>query len=338
MLRPKLYGFTLVEVLVVMSIIVLLSVYFLIDLRPDTGRRLQLDSEQIISDVRYIRNLAATRTMHNGVYPNGYGIAFINGNGTNVKSKYVLYDGSNFFGYNDPNSILKTVELGNVKFRLVDPNKTPYNYNDTEVKHFLFRSENSISTNLQRASSNGQYQIEIYYPYLIETTEFFQKSTISLGYKSEDDYFWSNLAVVYDARVPECGNGRIEPGEYCDDGAQNGLTGSNCKPKIVIDGVVVERGCSYNICGDGFVMGTEECDWRGVPIAPCPPGPGYYQCKSCDSKDPPGSNNIQTCYFNGSLGSSCCPNALSSEKTCRDCLLSNYTCKSNVCIQGSGGE
>lgn len=47
---------------------------------------------------------------------------------------------------------------------------------------------------------------------------------------------------------PACGDGRLDPGEQCDDGADNGPS-ANCYPD-----------CTRNECGDGNLGPLEECD------------------------------------------------------------------------------
>jgi cysteine-rich repeat protein len=57
------------------------------------------------------------------------------------------------------------------------------------------------------------------------------------------------------APTPACGNGKLDPGEACDDG--NMSDSDSCLTS-----------CSWATCGDGRVRtGVEECDW-GAPDAP----------------------------------------------------------------------
>ncbi|MCA9656742.1 MAG: hypothetical protein KC486_00220 [Myxococcales bacterium] len=50
---------------------------------------------------------------------------------------------------------------------------------------------------------------------------------------------------------PNCGDGSVDEGEECDDGAQNGI-GNSCNPD-----------CTLNVCGDGVEGPAEECDLGG---------------------------------------------------------------------------
>jgi cysteine-rich repeat protein len=46
-----------------------------------------------------------------------------------------------------------------------------------------------------------------------------------------------------------CGNGRVDPGEECDDGEKNGSDGCGCRAT-----------CTLSFCGDGIIDAGEECD------------------------------------------------------------------------------
>jgi cysteine-rich repeat protein len=62
-----------------------------------------------------------------------------------------------------------------------------------------------------------------------------------------------------ECRLFACGNGRLDPGEECDDA--NSLDNDGC------------TSCKYNLCGDGqLFVGVEECDLgadNGTPGASC---------------------------------------------------------------------
>lgn len=65
-----------------------------------------------------------------------------------------------------------------------------------------------------------------------------------------------------DAPPPSCGDGRQDPGEECDDGAEGNHDNAACTPQ-----------CMLNVCGDAKILeGVEECDNGPVNThdnAPC---------------------------------------------------------------------
>lgn len=66
---------------------------------------------------------------------------------------------------------------------------------------------------------------------------------------------------VSSTQCPVCGNGNVESGEECDDGAANGSSGSNC-----------DTYCHVIVCGNGRVESPEECDDGNTLTETCPYG------------------------------------------------------------------
>lgn len=70
--------------------------------------------------------------------------------------------------------------------------------------------------------------------------------------------------------LPFCGNGKLDDGEACDDGAKNGALGGTCAPSCA----------RTTYCGDGVVTGAELCDdankteTDGCTTECAPPGSG----------------------------------------------------------------
>jgi cysteine-rich repeat protein len=64
------------------------------------------------------------------------------------------------------------------------------------------------------------------------------------------DARWDMGAYEHGGTVSSCGNGVVEPGEVCDDGADNGEYG-RCNQTCTGTG---------GVCGDGVVQGPEQCD------------------------------------------------------------------------------
>ncbi|MFA6500506.1 MAG: prepilin-type N-terminal cleavage/methylation domain-containing protein [Patescibacteria group bacterium] len=242
-------AFTLIEVMAVIVIIGIMSVFFVVNMRPDTIALLRMDTTRLAADIRYVRSMAATRATYNGSFPsNGYGIFFHNGDGTaGDKSYYKLYAGST-------SNVLKTVTLANVAFRLVDPNY--YNGYEAAInatgatgeKRFVFKTENIFEPAGFYASATGEYQIDIYYGFLEESLPIYYKSTITIGQKTSDDFTWSNLSTTYDTNRPVCGNDVIELGEACEP-TVNGVSDPSCRPDCII-----------NTCGDSYIMQSETCE------------------------------------------------------------------------------
>jgi prepilin-type N-terminal cleavage/methylation domain-containing protein len=303
-------GFTLLEALIVIAIIGLMSVFYVANLRPDTLELLRMDSTRLAADIRYIRSMSASRAIYNNTFPTGgYGILFKNGDGSSSKSYYQLYAGS-------AGDIIKTVELSNVAFRLVDSNSRLLKedaIDDQGFKNFRFVSENSVYTNDLVMSADGDYQIEIYYDFTKGTDDYYYIAKLNIGRKTADDFVWSNLATTYDTNTPVCGNGVVESGEACEPVA-DGVVNVNCLP--VSAGNTL--GCSFNSCGDGYILGSEECEYNGVDVGiQCGVGSFCYVCWAMsflnnEDADPELENGCTNLSADGTtvFPSSCCGGAV----------------------------
>jgi cysteine-rich repeat protein len=86
-------------------------------------------------------------------------------------------------------------------------------------------------------------------------------------------------------REPGCGDGRLDPGEACDDG--NGTTATDAARRAAI-----ESGC-----GDGVVCGAEQCDDGNTT-----------SCDGCSARARPSSErSAATASSNASCGEACDP-------------------------------
>jgi len=74
-------------------------------------------------------------------------------------------------------------------------------------------------------------------------------ATTTVGTGTDSATSDSASASESDTEAPlTCGDGQLDPGEQCDDGAKNGV-GEPCNPD-----------CTLNVCGDGILSFEEECD------------------------------------------------------------------------------
>ena len=337
--RHTLYsGFTLVEVLIVIAIIAILSVYYIVNLRPNTLELLKMDTNRLAADVRYVRSMTASRATYNGSFPaEGYGILFKNGNGTSIPSYYTV-----FAGY--PSNEIKRVTLSNVAFRLVDPNSYLSRMsaiNDTAYKDFSFKSENTVRSSLE-LSADGDYQLEIYYGFVQDGQDYYYLSRLDLGRRTADNFVWSNLAITYTIKGVMCGNGIVENGESCERFAEDGTTvvDDSCFPAgFVVGGV--DMGCKFNSCGDGIIAGSETCEQNpnatGVIryLNRCINLPHLNWCYTCSALDA----TVDDCKDMNGNTVNCCLSHLTSG-TCTDCQWSSTACfhEPKICPLDGAGE
>jgi prepilin-type N-terminal cleavage/methylation domain-containing protein len=318
-------GFTLIEALIVIAIIGLMSVFYVVNLRPDTTELLKMDTTRLAADIRYVRSLATSRvTYNNGIFPvGGYGIVFYNRDGSS-KSFYQLYAGN----YGNPANIIKTVELSDSAFHLLDPNSSTYSsdINVTATRSFYFESENSIGTNGFQMSADGDYQIEIYYSYVEPDASgvnknYYSKAKINIGRQTADYFVWSNLAIAYDSRGIQCGNGIVETGETCEQlDIEGAIQDAECFP------AGHPKQCQRNSCGDGVIAGTEACELNDDAAVNyyanrCSNVPHVDWCYRCDNA----LNNGAVCQdMDGTLIPCCLSHA--SAGTCTDCQWDAANC------------
>jgi type II secretory pathway pseudopilin PulG len=316
-LGVSLTGFTLIEAMAVIVIIGIMSVFFVVNTKPDQIALLKMDTTRLAADIRYIRSMATTRTTYNGSYPSdGYGIIFYNKDGSINKSYYELYAGSN---------LLKTVYLANVAFRFVDPNlEYPTAINITTPKKFFFKTENKVVSDLT-PSASGEYKIDIYYAY---TLKAYYKSQITIGQKTSDEFTWSNLATTYDTNNPICNNGVVELGEECERYYERA---NETDPYVVHDENCLLN-CRYNQCGDGIILGKETCEsplasqyqciGAIVSSSECSYINGRATCTVIDDINPIIEQADDTITL-GYINKICCLTSIRNPKYCNDCVRSS---------------
>ena len=186
-------GITLTELLIVIAIIGMISVVFMVNIRLSTEERIEAATGKLAADIRYIRNLAVSRTEYqfagqaaeDVTYPpGGYGILFDDLAST---ARYIIYADSGDAGYDQfSDEMIATVLLDDI--RINDPNHTRSQF------YFVFYTENQVNTNMG-TNNNSQYVVELREDLATWGTGYM--GSLMLGEDSEDDYTWSNVGVEY---------------------------------------------------------------------------------------------------------------------------------------------
>ena len=119
-----------------------------------------------------------------------------------------------------------------------------------------------------------------------------------------------------------CGDGVVDSGESCDDGAANGLEADACRPD-----------CTLPVCGDGVVDSDESCDdgsGNGWDADACRPDCTLPVCgDGVVDSDEVCDDGAQSAARRGGLGDSC-----SSRYGCEVGLL----CGAGTCTAGEAGD
>jgi len=148
-----------------------------------------MTTEQLIADMKYIRNLATSRVKYDfdgqmQYPPGGYGICF--NCGVVVPSdQYIVYaDNGQTAGYQKPeDEIIRTISFED-NFEFNDKN------DESVWFYFAFLTESDVESNMI-LSDDSKYELEI-----IDGDISYQAAVI-LGEESHDGYVWSNMSVAY---------------------------------------------------------------------------------------------------------------------------------------------
>jgi cysteine-rich repeat protein len=141
-----------------------------------------------------------------------------------------------------------------------------------------------------------------------------------------------------------CGNGRVDPGEECDDG--NTLNGDGCSSQCKLDFPCWGCGCAgeppcvnRTVCGNGILTADEECDDGNMVSgdgcsASCQLEPGW----SCRA---PGRGCVPICGDGQMVGWETCDdgNTVDGDGCAHNCLVEPcWDCSGGSCIYESCGD
>lgn len=185
-------GFSFIELMIAIAIIMLISAAFVVNIRVNTQEDIRVRTEKIAADIRYIRNLAisrseyqfASQTESEKTYPpGGYGVYF-----SGTYDKYIIFaDNGDTNGYQSAQDEM-LYEVSVDPFVLDDQNSTLTNF------YFVFVSEHEVVTNMGQGSQK-QYTLNLRED-IGAYGDGYQGSLI-LGEISSDGYVWSNIGTSY---------------------------------------------------------------------------------------------------------------------------------------------
>jgi cysteine-rich repeat protein len=141
-----------------------------------------------------------------------------------------------------------------------------------------------------------------------------------------------------------CGNGRVDPGEECDDG--NTLNGDGCSSQCKLDDPCWDCWCpgspvcvNRTICGNGILTSDEECDDGNITSGDgcsesCQIEPGW-RCRV------PGRGCVPICGDGQMVGWETCDdgNSVDGDGCAHNCLVEPcWDCSRGACIYESCGD
>ena len=179
-------GTTLMELLVVISIIGIMTGIMVISVRQTDTEELKAVAERVVADFKQIRNLAASHVINeDNEYPaGGYGIYF---DDSTTPSEYIIFadDGQNP-GYQDTEDSMINKVLFSDDDLTIKP--IPGNYNIQF--YFTFITEHTANTDIPYADhAAGSIEIE---------NASSDKAIISVYDLIDPSFIWGNISVEYE--------------------------------------------------------------------------------------------------------------------------------------------
>lgn len=222
-------GFTLLELLIVIVVTIIITTAFVVNNERPPKENVDRSGQQVLSDIRYARNLATSRVPYNfgsgPVFPpGGYGIFF----NQNANSYTIYAESGASVGFQAAqDGTIKTASLTNSGLRLEDGN----DIQSSQPKYFTFLSENTVAKNFA-ADGSGVFVLSVFDP----VDNFEQK--IQLGKQANDGSVFVSLGVI---ETTDLTLGCSAENTYCDEG----VPGESCCVGNPLDG---ELDCINHVC------------------------------------------------------------------------------------------
>lgn len=219
-------GFTFVELLVVIAVTVILTTVFVVNTRETKSDDVNRSAKQVLSDVRYARSLATSRTTWNlptlgTVFPpGGYGISFADDG-----SNYTIFaESGQTAGYQaTQDGRVKLATLGDTTLKLEDYNQPVAG----GTKYFTFKSADEVSTNFAENTTTGDFKMAVYY----QSGSVGYKGVIAMGRKADDGSVFVSLGLGGMPYTTSCSiaNQACDGSQPCCGGLNLTCTNNVCK-------------------------------------------------------------------------------------------------------------
>lgn len=178
-ISKNIQGLTLIEIVIAIFIIAIITTVFVFSVRANEDEKLDLAAEQLVSDIRFARNLAISRTVTdfedgNGpVYPPG---GYVMEAWSEDYFYFIYAEKNTDLGYHDGvDKKIKKVYLPDSDWYLNDANN---DYpKEADFFRMTFLPENKITTSLSASSTNSNFG------YGIQITNPKGQSHLVRGYK-----------------------------------------------------------------------------------------------------------------------------------------------------------
>ena len=184
-------GVTFLELMIVIGVIAIITGIFVLNIKGSVQNQIRLATEGALADLKYARNLATSRVVHDfggGVveYPdNGYGVRFDN---SGTYPKYWIFADRGTVGWDSQDDAVGSQII--LENSAVDIQQAE---SSVDTYYISFISEDEISTDIV-ANDASKYVVEIIYPAAIEREGY--RGVLLLGEESVDGHSFANIGYL----------------------------------------------------------------------------------------------------------------------------------------------